>query len=268
MGTDVDYLSVNRNSWNERTRFHLRSEFYDVAGFLSGNSTLRQPELQLLGDLRGKKVLHLQCHFGLDTLSLARSGAIVTGVDFSERAIEAAIQLAAQASLPATFICCDLYSLPQHLSDSFDIVFTSYGVLGWLPDLKRWAEVVQYFLRPEGKLVLAEFHPVVWMFDDDFGGVAYHYQNGPAIVEEVCGTYADVDAPIITDTVTWNHGLAEVITAILNQGLQIQSFAELDYSPYNCFKHMVEHQPNEYRVAHLGNRIPMVYTLLAVRPPG
>ena len=147
------YIELNRESWNRRTAVHLTSEFYDVEGFLNGKNTLKDIELNLLGDISNKKVLHLQCHFGQDSISLSRLGAKVTGVDFSDKAIESARILNEQTKTDAVFICCDIYDLPQHLDETFDIIFTSYGTIGWLPDLNKWAQIVSRFLKTGGKFI-------------------------------------------------------------------------------------------------------------------
>lgn len=258
-----DYISINRESWNERTRVHVDSEFYDVEGFKKGNNPLKEIELPLLGDVRGKKILHLQCHFGQDTLALARMGAEVTGVDISDLAISKAIALAIDIGEKASFICCGLYDLPNHLAGHFDIVFTSYGTIGWLPDLNKWAEIVALYLKPGGQFVFAEFHPVVWMFDNDFDTIGYRYFNSGPIIETESGTYADTSANIEQQYITWNHGIGEVFSALIQSGLRITSFQEYDYSPYNCFKGTVESEPGRFRIEKLGNLIPMVYSLSA-----
>lgn len=166
MTANTNYIEKNRQSWNQRTELHVTSAFYDVPGFINGASSLKDIELQLLGDVTGKTILHLQCHFGQDTLSLARLGATVTGIDLSDKAIEAARELAQKVQQDATFICCDLYDLPNYLDEQFDIVFTTYGTIGWLPDLDKWAKIVSRYLKPGGQFVFVEFHPVAWMFDD------------------------------------------------------------------------------------------------------
>lgn len=265
MKPEKSYLEINRQSWNNRVEPHLQSDFYDQKGFLGGRSSLNEIELALLGDLQGKRVLHLQCHFGQDTISLSRLGAKVTGVDLSDKAIEQARKIADQTGADATFICCDIYDLPNQLDQQFDMVFTSYGTIGWLPDLDRWARVVAHFLKPGGKFVFAEFHPVVWMFDDDFEKVGYRYFNSGAIVETESGTYADKSADITQQSITWNHGLAEVISSLIQHGLEINALEEYDYSPYNCFRHTVEFSPGKYRIQHLDDKIPMVYSILATR---
>lgn len=260
-----NYLDINRHSWNKVVDAHVASPLYDMETFLAGKSSLNDIELQLLGDVSGKRILHLQCHFGQDSISLARMGAYVTGVDFSDKAIEKAKALATELQVSASFVCCDIYSLAEHIHTPFDIVFTSYGTIGWLPDLDKWAALISKFLKKDGKFVFAEFHPVVWMFDNDFQQVAYPYAKAASIVETETGTYADRNVDIERQTITWNHGIAEVLTALLQAGLQINAFEEYDYSPYNCFRHTEEFAPGKFRIRHLGNKIPMVYALSAVK---
>ncbi len=261
----MDYIQINKKSWDNRVDAHLESTFYDVKGFLQGNTSLKDIELNLLGDLDGKSVLHLQCHFGQDTISLARLGAKVTGVDFSEKAISSAKELAQKSHANATFISCDIYDLPQHLTQQFDIVFTSYGTIGWLPDLEKWAKIVSRFLKPNGQFIFVEFHPVVWMYDDDFTHIKYRYFNSGPIQEAETGTYADKDAEISSEYVMWNHGVGEVINSLIASGLDINSLDEFDYSPYPCFNHTIEVAPKMYRIEHLGDKIPMVYAIVATK---
>jgi ubiquinone/menaquinone biosynthesis C-methylase UbiE len=263
MNSEQNYIEINRQSWNTKTEVHLQSEFYDLEGFMNGKTSLNEIELNLLGNINGKTILHLQCHFGQDTISLSRLGATVTGVDLSDKAIESAKQIAAKTGSNATFICCDMYDLPNHLDQQFDIVFTSYGTIGWLPDLDKWAKIVSRFLKPNGQFVFVEFHPVVWMFDDNFDKIGYRYFNSGAIIETESGTYADKKAPITQEYVMWNHGLSEVINSLLNNGLQLQQLNEYDYSPYNCFNKTIEFEPKKYRIEHLEDKIPMVYAVVA-----
>ena len=234
-----------------------------MEGFLQGKTSLNEIELNLLGDIQGKSILHLQCHFGQDTISLSRLGATATGVDLSDKAIESARKIAKDTHSDAEFICCDIYDLPNHLDEKFDIVFTSYGVIGWLPDLDKWAKIISSFLKPDGQFVFVEFHPVVWMFDDDFDKIAYRYFNSGAILESESGTYADKNADITQDYVMWNHGLSEVVNSLLKNGLEINVLDEFDYSPYNCFNKTIEFEPKKYRIAHLDDKIPMLYSISA-----
>ncbi|MGY2133010.1 class I SAM-dependent methyltransferase [Hymenobacter sp. HD11105] len=258
-----NYTELNRQLWNAKTDFHVRSEFYDVEGFLGGKSSLNDLELGLLGDVAGKSILHLQCHFGQDSLSLSRLGARVTGVDLSDQAIAKARELAAQLGLSAEFICSDVYDLPNHLHQQFDVVFTSYGVLGWLPDMGRWAGVVSHFLKPGGQLVLVEFHPAVWMFDNDFTHVQYSYFNRQTITEVETGTYADRSAPLEQTAVSWNHDLGEVLGSLLQEGLEIKHFAEYDYSPYNCFSNMEQIAERKFQLKNMAGKLPLMYSVVA-----
>lgn len=262
MKEQPDYININKKTWNKKTEVHVTSEFYDVPSFLEGKSTLNAIELELLGDLKDKKVLHLQCHFGQDTLSLARLGAHVTGVDLSDKAIENAQVFAKKLNIDATFVCCDLYDAPNHIAEKFDVVFTSYGTIGWLPDLKKWAEVVSHFLKPGGVFVMADFHPVVWMYDNDFKTVFYSYFNVAPIYETETGTYADRDAVIETHTISWNHSISELLNALIQSGIEIQTFNEYDYSPYNCFNETEEFEKGKFRIKAFENKIPMVYAIL------
>ncbi|XZF13935.1 class I SAM-dependent methyltransferase [Chitinophagaceae bacterium MMS25-I14] len=265
MDAESGYGKINRELWNARTTYHLQSSFYDMEGFINGKSSLNEIELSLLGDVAGKEILHLQCHFGQDTLSLARMGAAVTGVDLSDVAIREAELLAAQLELPATFIGCNIYDLPQHLDKEFDVVFTTYGTVGWLPDMKTWAALVARYLKPEGIFVFADFHPVIWMFSNDFSRLEYSYFNTGAIVETESGTYADRSAPVALKSVGWNHGITEVLQNLLDTGLQLQQFKEYDYSPYNCFSDAVEIHPGRFQLKGKEGVLPMVYALKMIK---
>lgn len=259
------FIEINKKSWNSRVDTHVSSEFYDMENFLNGKNSLKSIELELLGDLKGKKVLHLQCHFGQDSISMARMGAEVVGVDLSNKAIDKATEIANKLNVTARFIESDIYDLKNHLDEQFDIVFTSYGTIGWLPNMNRWAEIVSHFLKPSGQFVFVEFHPVVWMFDDGFKKVAYNYFNVETIIENETGTYADRTAKIEQSYMMWNHDLGEVLSSLLSNGLEIKQFQEFDYSPYNCFQGTEKIAEDKYIIKHLGNRIPMVYALNAIK---
>ncbi len=265
MDNTSDYIIKNKESWNKKLDYHINSDFYDMEGFLEGKTSLNQIELGLLGDIKNKSILHLQCHFGQDTLSLARMGAKVTGIDFSDKAIEKAININKYLQLDAEFICCDVYDLPNHLDKQFDIVFTSYGTIGWLPDMGQWAKIVSAFLKPAGKFIFVEFHPVVWMFDDNFSKITYNYFNNGPIEEEFSGTYADREAPIKQQTVSWNHGMSEVINSLITNDLEINKLNEYDYSPYDCFNQTEKIAERKFRIKHMNNKIPMVYSIVATK---
>jgi ubiquinone/menaquinone biosynthesis C-methylase UbiE len=259
----MDYLKVNKATWNEKTNVHLASAFYDMEAFLHGANSLRDIELALLGDIKGKSILHLQCHFGQDTLSMARMGAQCTGVDFSDMAILKAKQLNKILNQSANFICSDIYSLHNIHEHQYDIVYTSYGTIGWLPDIKQWAKVVSSYLKPGGKFIFVEFHPVVWMYDNDFTKVTYNYFIDKPIVEEESGSYADASADIQTTSITWNHSIASVVQALIDEGLQIANFQEYDYSPYACFAHTKQIASQKYIIEPFGQKIPLVYSVVA-----
>jgi SAM-dependent methyltransferase len=255
------YFDTNRSLWNQRTAVHKESGFYDVPSFLGGKSSLTAIELEHLGDVRGKKILHLQCHFGMDTLSLSRMGATVTGVDLSDAAIEEARRLNEVLEQDARFICCNVYDLPQHLDETFDIVYTSFGVIGWLPDLAPWAALIRRFLKPGGFFFMAEFHPVIWMMDDEMRELRYHYHNHEVIAIDSTGTYSDPDAPIAHKEYGWNHALSEVFTVLLGEGLQLSSFREYSYSPFPCFSRVVQGADGNWRIEGLEDKLPMVYAI-------
>lgn len=265
MNPENNYIEINKHSWNNRTETHLSSTFYNLEGFLKGESSLNPIELEILGDIKGKSILHLQCHFGQDSISLSRLGAKVNGIDLSDKAIENARRIAKETNSDVEFICCDLYDLEKHLDKQFDIVFTSYGTITWLPDLDKWGKLISRFLKPHGKFVFVEFHPVVWMFDDNFEKIGYNYFNVEAIVETENGTYADKNANISQSYVTWNHSLSEVLSSLLNNSLKLTEIQEYDYSPYDVFSNMIEFQPKKYRIKHLDNKIPMIYSIVAVK---
>lgn len=251
----MDYLSLNRKAWNRRTEVHFESGFYDVPGFLAGKSSLTEIERNALGDVSGKRMLHLQCHFGMDTLSWARLGAVCTGVDLSPVAIEKANLLKSQAGLQADFICADVYSYARGSCDPFDIVFTSYGAVCWLPDLDRWARVISSNLAAGGTFYMAEFHPVYDLVD----GYAYFGSSEPDVEEE--GTYTENGSDAITTLAIWTHPVSRVVNALISAGIEIQRFEEYPFSPYNCFKGMQERQAGRFYYDLGGQDIPLVYSI-------
>lgn len=261
MNTEQEYFEANRALWNEKTKHHTGSDFYDMKAFLAGNTSLKEPELALLGDVSGKNILHLQCHFGQDSMSLARMGAKVTGTDIADDAIAYAQQLAEQLQLDAAFVRSDTYAVPEHVQGQFDIVFTTYGVIGWLPDMQRWADVVSKMLKPGGKMVFVEFHPAVWMFDNDFTHVQYSYFNNGPIIETLQGTYADRDADMQMKEIGWNHAMSDVMQSLVNAGMQMEVFKEYDYSVYNCFHNLIEIAPGKWQIKGMEGKLPMMYAM-------
>lgn len=265
MGNYQSYFEENRQSWNKRTAVHKDSSFYDLASFKKGKSSLNKIELDELGDVTGKTMLHLQCHFGMDTMSWAREGAIVTGVDLSDEAITLAEEINEELNLNAEFICCNVYDLKEHLNKKFDVVFTSYGTIGWLPDLDAWAEIVSYFLNPGGTFYIADFHPVLWMMDESFENIKYNYFNTDVITEVISGTYSDRSAPIKSIEHGWNHPFSEIITALLKKNLRVTQFNEFPFSPYNCFNNLEQGDDDMWRIKGMNEKMPMMYSIKAVK---
>ncbi|GAA0912164.1 class I SAM-dependent methyltransferase [Nonomuraea longicatena] len=263
--SDIDYLTINRANWDDRVPVHVGSEFYDVAAFRSGRSTLRPFEVAEVGDVAGKRLAHLQCHFGLDTLSWARLGAEVTGLDFSEPAIEAARALAAETGLPARFVAADVYSAPQALGETYDIVYTGLGALVWLPDVTRWARTVAALLRPGGFLYLAEFHPFSDVLDDERGErVVYDYFADEPIVLDEPHTYTGPERLAHGAKVEWQHGLGAVVTALAQAGLRLSFLHEHDHTIFRRFA-ALEAEDGRYRMPEGRPRVPLMYSLAATR---
>jgi len=268
------YFEENKQSWNKRTAVHKDSDFYDLESFKKGKSSLNKIELEEVADVKGKSLLHLQCHFGMDTMSWAREGATCVGVDLSDEAIKLAKEINAELKLKANFICANIYDLADSFKApplegfgeaGFDIVFTSYGTIGWLPDLDKWAEIIAYFLKPGGTFYIADFHPALWMMDDNLEKVKYNYFNTEVITEEISGTYSDRTAPIKSIEHGWNHPFSEIINALIKHNMQIKLFNEFPYSPYNCFSNLEQGDDGMWRIKGMGEKMPMMYSIKAVK---
>lgn len=268
------YFEANKQSWNKRTAVHKDSEFYNVEAFKKGKSSLNKIELNELGDVKGKTLLHLQCHFGMDTMSWEKEGATCVGVDISDVAIKLANEIREDLKLKTEFICANIYDLAdafkvppreEFREAGFDIVFTSYGTIGWLPDLDKWAEIVAVFLKPGGIFYIADFHPVLWMMDEEQQHIKYNYFNTEVITEETTGTYTDRDADIKSIEHGWNHPFSEIINALLKHGLQIMSLNEFPYSPYNCFKNMEKGDDDMWRIKGMNEKMPIMYSIKAIK---
>ena len=260
-----NWFDANRILWDEKTHVHKDSSFYSLKDFIDGKSSQNTSELEGLGDDKGKSLLHLQCHSGMDTMSWEREGAIVTGVDLSPEAIKLANETRETLGSSARFINCNVYDLEQHLDEEFDIVFTSYGTYGWLPDLKEWARLIMRYLKPGGTFYLADFHPIVWMYDDDFTFHKYPYHRDEPFEEEISGTYTDREADIGGKAYYWNHGFGVLFGALLEAGLIIQDFKEYNYSPYPCFNNVVEVAKGQWKIKGKEDLFPMVFELRASR---
>src|SRR3989344_6189825 len=213
-----DYLKANKDRWDKLTSVHANSKYYDIEGFKNGKSNLMPLEIKEVGDVKDKTLLHLQCHFGMGTLSWVREGAIATGVDLSEESINLAKQLSKDINAPANFICSDIYDLPNVLNEKFDVVFTSYGVLCWLPDLKKWAKVISHFLKPGGIFYIVEDHPFMNIFDENFKINPSYFSKEPNI-QESTGSYADRKSGVKTKSYQWSHPVSEIINSLVDEGL-------------------------------------------------
>lgn len=256
-------FETNKKLWDAKTPFHLKSELYDLENFKKGKNSLDKIVLEgLKGEVEGKSILHLQCHFGQDSLSLARMGAKVTGMDLSPAAIETARNLNEELGLDVEFVVSNVYDLKNNLNRQFDIVFTSYGAITWLPDLVEWASIIDHFLKPGGTFFIAEFHPYFYTFDWDTLNIAYNYFNSGQPYEEAEeGTYADPNAKIKLKEYFWCHSLMEVMQPLLKTGMQVVDFQEFDYSPYNAFPNVIERAPGEFVWKTIPQKVPYVFSL-------
>lgn len=265
-----EYFKTNRKLWDDLTKIHFESEFYDVEGFKKGKCTLLDVEIEQVGSVAGKSLLHLQCHFGQDTLCWARLGAKVTGMDFSQKAIDQAILLAKELDIPARFICCDVYELDRHLDEKYDIVFTSAGVLAWLPDLSRWADIISHFLKPNGIFYIHEFHPAAYMFDDADDAktptVRYPYfkLDEPLYFEE-SGSYADPDADIHNINYEWTHSMGEIINSLIEAGLTIEYLHEFNYSVCKLHPFLTQGDDRMWRFPSVTGGLPLMFSIRAVK---
>ena len=262
-----DWREANRAFWDERVPIHVGSDFYDVEGFLAGESALRPFEPDELGDVAGATLLHTQCHFGLDTLSWARRGARVTGLDFSAPAIDAARDVAARAGLEAEFVQADVLDAPRALGGRrFDVVYTGLGAIIWLPDLARWAETMAALVAPGGRFYLVEFHPITDVFaDDDLTVTRSYFAPGELVIDEA-GTYTDPQATTLHNrTVEWQHGLGDVVSALIGAGLRVELLREHDDTAFARWPFLVR-DGRTWRMPDGMPSLPLMYSLRASAP--
>ena len=268
---DQRRMTVNRRMWDESVPLHLASRSYDVPGFRSGRNPLARVELEELGPVRGRSLLHLQCHFGMDTLAWARLGARVTGVDFSPPAIRAARELADELGVNARFVRSNVYDARRHLPGRFDIVYTGKGALCWLPSLPRWAEIVARFLNPGGRFFLLEDHPIAETYGNGRGVKRLrlqhpYFQRGP-LRDESEGTYAAPTARLRNSlSFSWTHPLSLVLDALINSGLRVQSVREYPYTYWRRFPFMHEEPDGYWHLDREEGLIPLMYSVRAERP--
>lgn len=270
------WRAINRANWDERVAIHLASVPYDLTPLREGRGTLNPIEEAELGPVAGLAVLHLQCHFGKDTLTLAQRGAAAVGLDFSEPAIAAARALAGEVGLAdrTRFVQADLYDAPEAIGApaAFDLVYVTWGAINWLPDIARWAEIVAHFLKPGGRLYLAEGHPAALVFDDEappahggFPGAYVPYFDTRGHTFDTPNDYADEQAVIANSrTVEWMHPLGEVITALIDAGLALDWLHEHDAVPWRMFRCLAECQDGMFRWP-TERWLPLAFSLSATR---
>ena len=270
-------MAANQRLWDIWTGIHAKGDFYDLAAFRAGGIRLRPYELEMIGEVEDRSLLHLQCHFGIDTLSFARLGARVTGADFSPAAVELARSLAVDLGFPeARFVQSNVYDLPANLDGTFDIVYTSRGVLGWLPDIRAWARVAAHFLAPGGVFFITEIHPVILTFQEE--GVAPgelrlaypFWEHRDPITFAVTGSYADPSADVGDGVVEhgWDHGLGEIVNALIEAGLRIEALVEHPFLAWRL-DFLAEDPPgsDDWRLPpESKGELPLMFSLRAIKP--
>jgi SAM-dependent methyltransferase len=271
--TEPAWRQLNRANWDERVAVHLGpGSDYELAALRAGCHPLHAVENDELGAVAGKRLLHLQCHFGVDTLALAQRGAIVTGVDFSAPAIDAARGLAAELGLPATFVQADVYDTRQAVDGEFDVVFTTWGTICWLPDIAGWARVVASMLAPGGLFYFADVHPMALVFDDTVPGSqgmpgwAVPYFHKGAMEFNDTRDYADPNAVLVNArTHEFMHPVASVVQALLDAGLRLEMLREHPVLAWKAFAGMVPTEGGMFRLP--GKEwLPLAFSLRAAKP--
>ena len=267
-----DKMEIIRQNWDERTPIHAVSDFYDVDGFKSGRITLTKTEIEELGSVAGKSLLHLQCHFGMDTMSWSRLGAIATGVDISDTAIELARELNDELALETRFIRSNVYDLPDVLDEQFDIVYTAIGALCWLPDMTGWAEVVARCLKPGGTFYILDGHPISHIFEPvelPNGGhdlkPCHSYFPDPEGISYEGGAHTYTGSEILdTPSHEWQHSMSEIVNAIIEAGLKIEFLNEFAVSEYRAFPPMSRHEDGWRLDEHHGS-VPFLFSIKATK---
>jgi len=264
-------MAVNRRMWDESVPLHLASRSYDVPSFVRGRLSVLPLEVEELGPVRGRSLLHLQCHFGMDTLSWGRLGAKVTGVDFSAPAIAAADELANQVGIPARFVRSNVYDLPAHLPGKFDVVYTGKGAICWLPDLTRWARTIAGYLKPGGRFYLFEDHPVAELYANGPRAKRFvlevPYFGGAPLKDESPGTYAAPKARLRNATsYAWIHPISETLGALIRAGLRIDLVHEFPFSYWKRFPFLRRGRDGYWHIPRNAGALPLSWSLRAGKP--
>lgn len=263
------YFSTNLALWNELTEINSKSSSYNLEEFKMGGIVLPGIVKEEVGDVKGKSLLHLQCHFGMDTLSWARLGAKVTGVDFSDKAINLARALRKELNLEANFICSNIYNLQEVLTDEkFDIVFTSMGVLCWLPDLNKWAKIIAHYLKENGIFYIFELHPILNIFENESHTkelkIRYSYFHKEEPMKwEPDGVYADRTKVTKNPSYEWTHSMSDIINSLIKAGLEIEFIHEYPYCNYDHFPFMKKDEDGWWRIKGSEGEMPLLFSIRA-----
>lgn len=264
-------LATNQRLWDGWTDLHMSGTDYDVAGFLADPTSRPFDRVTggVIGDVAGKRLLHLQSHIGIDTLRLALAGAIdVMGVDFSPKSVAAARSLAAQLGLPVTFVESDVTDLPPEVPEGvFDVVYTSYGTIGWLPDLEPWGRMIASRLTPGGVFHIIDIHPFLTVFDDFAENpplkVIYPYFSREPMYFEEHGSYADRDADFVADSYEWQHTMSEIVGSLVNAGLRIERLEEYPVIAWKALDFMEQDDEGFWRLPEGAGDIPLMFSITA-----
>lgn len=260
-----NYSNINKKWWNRVVPVHASSKLYDLQNFKKGKTSLQEIELKELGNVKGRTLLHLLCHFGMDTLSWAKLGAVATGVDLSDESINLARKLSKETSIPATFICSDIFDLPKILDKKFDIIFMSYGVLCWISDVEKWAKIINRFLKKGGTFYIVEIHPFTNILSFDFKFAFKYFDKGPE-EDDSTGTYADWNSKIKGSTYLWSYTLSDVIDALIGEGLKIEYLHEFPFTMYDQFPGLMEkNKKGQYILKNKKIEIPLLFSIKATK---
>lgn len=261
------FFETNLKRWNELVDINANSKSYDLKGFKLGKTSLLSIELEELGDVRGKTLLHLQCHFGMDTLSWARLGAEVTGVDFSDKAINLAKTLSEELQIPSKFIFSNIYDMPNVLDEKFDIVYTSYGAICWLPDMVKWAQIIRGYLKPGGIFYIIDNHPFGLLIDEhqEAFKVGYNYfSEGKPIYWNEDGAYADPSAKLKNrESYDWLHSMSAIMNALIYANFEIEFLHEFPFTFHNIHPDMKRREDGYWEFINLKFTVPMMFSIKA-----